>query len=119
MAWWKGRGWGRGGGCGRGWAWWRGGWAGPWPGRGPWSHLPPWERPGWVLGPGACWRLGIPGWLARIRGLLPWWSSSAPAATASEEYELRLLEEYKRGLEDALRGIEERIEELRRRLEKR
>lgn len=109
VAWWRGRGWGR------GWGWWRG-W-GPWPGKGPWSHLPPWERPGWVLGPGACWRLyGVPGWLAWLRGLLPW--GRAPAAP-SEEEELRLLEEYKKGLEDTLRSLEERIEELRRRLEKR
>jgi len=40
-------------------AWgWRGrGWAGPWPGRGPFSYLPPWQRPGWLFGRGACWWL--------------------------------------------------------------
>ncbi len=41
---------------------WRGGWGGrgwwsPWPGRGPFSFLPPWMRPGWVFGRGACWWL--------------------------------------------------------------
>ncbi|PCN50540.1 hypothetical protein B6U99_03880 [Candidatus Geothermarchaeota archaeon ex4572_27] len=51
-----------------GWGWrgggWRGGW-GPWPGRGPFSHLPPWLRPGWLFGRGACWWLfGMP-WLIR------------------------------------------------------
>jgi len=40
-------------GMGRG----RGGWMGPWPGRGPFSHLPPWQRPGWLFGRGACWWL--------------------------------------------------------------
>ncbi len=49
-----------------GWGW-RGGWRGPWPGNGPFSYLPPWLRPGWVFGRGACWWLfGYP-WSAR------WW----------------------------------------------
>lgn len=30
---------------------------GAWPGRGPFSHLPPWQRPGWLYGPGSCWYL--------------------------------------------------------------
>jgi len=34
-------------------------WVGPWPGRGPFSYLPPWQRPGWLFGRGACrWLLG-------------------------------------------------------------
>jgi len=48
---WGGFGWGR----GRGWNW-----MNPWPGRGPFSHLPPWQRPGWIFGRGAC------------RWLFPW-----------------------------------------------
>ena len=28
---------------------------GSWPGNGPFSHLPPWQRPGWLYGPGSCW----------------------------------------------------------------
>ena len=36
------------------WGWGRG-WTGPWPGRGPFSYLPPWQRPGWIFGRGACW----------------------------------------------------------------
>ena len=44
---------------------WRWGWRGPFPGRGPFSYLPPWLRPGWVFGRGACWWLfGMP-WGAR------------------------------------------------------
>ena len=36
--------------------WWFGRrWRGPWPGNGPFSYLPPWERPGWKFGRGACW----------------------------------------------------------------
>jgi len=48
----------------------RGGWFGPWPGRGPFSYLPPWQRPGWLFGRGACWRLfGAPFW---------YWYGAAP-----------------------------------------
>ena len=36
----------------------RGGGRGPYPGNGPFAHLPPWERPGWLYGPGSCWTLG-------------------------------------------------------------
>lgn len=37
-------------------------WLGPWPGNGPFRYLPPWQRPGWLYGRGACWRIfGIPG----------------------------------------------------------
>jgi len=106
--------WGRGrGGWGKG----RGGWAGPWPGRGPFADLPPWERPGWRLGPGACWRIyGAPGWLAWPRGPEPWTRGSGQQPPASpEEAELRLLEDYRRRLEEELRSLEQRIEELRRR----
>ncbi|HID42032.1 MAG TPA: hypothetical protein EYP33_07785 [Pyrodictium sp.] len=77
--WWRGRGWGR------GWAWWLQSQQtseskqsplpsatppalpatmGPWPGRGPWSHLPPRERPGWLLGRGWCRWLY---WWSRLR----------------------------------------------------
>ncbi len=69
MSWWRGRGWG-----------WKGGWRGPWPGNGPFSYLPPWLRPGWLLGGrGACWRLyGIPGWAywayRYTPPLVPYWA---------------------------------------------
>ncbi|MGQ9514487.1 MAG: hypothetical protein ACUVTL_05495 [Thermoproteota archaeon] len=35
-------------------------WIGLWPGRGPFSYLPPWQRPGWLYGRGACWWLFNP-----------------------------------------------------------
>jgi|YelNatPaOPRAMG01_1025707.scaffolds.fasta_scaffold43218_2 hypothetical protein len=31
-----------------------------WPGRGPFRYLPPWMRPGWLYGRGACWWLFRP-----------------------------------------------------------
>ena len=51
-----------------GWGW--GGWWSPWPGRGPFSYLPPWLRPGWLFGRGACWWLF--GWPWGLRWWLPW-----------------------------------------------
>ncbi|USS40523.1 hypothetical protein NF865_09520 [Thermococcus aggregans] len=59
---------------GWGWYWWK-----PWPGRGPFSWLPPWLRPGWIFGRGACWWLfrGPWGYYAWLRSYYPyyypWW----------------------------------------------
>ncbi|HIP56573.1 MAG TPA: hypothetical protein EYH02_00660 [Ignisphaera aggregans] len=62
-------------GFGRGGRW---GWVGPYPGRGPWSHLPPWMRPGWIWGKGACWWLfGLPYWIMRAwypPPIVPWYA---------------------------------------------
>ncbi|MGB9759803.1 MAG: hypothetical protein ACPLZG_08285 [Thermoproteota archaeon] len=63
------------------WGWW-GGYGrgyGLWPGRGPFSYLPPWQRPGWYFGRGACW------WLFGY----PWYYAfpySAPYARAAPLY---------------------------------
>lgn len=48
-----------------GYGWGRGGRGqfGMWPGRGPFSYLPPWQRPGWLFGRGACWYLYGNPWL--------------------------------------------------------
>ncbi|WP_083818581.1 hypothetical protein [Pyrolobus fumarii] len=63
-----------------GWLGWWGGWRGrgPWwargqpcPGNGPWRHLPPWQRPGWVMGRGWCWRRGW--WASAIARWWLWW----------------------------------------------
>ena len=78
-----------------GWGWIERFMGGIWPGRGPWRHLPPWLRPGWVLGRGWC-----PLWLT---GTVP---------RLSIRYERELLEEYKRILEEQLRAIDERLREL-------
>jgi len=77
---------------------WRGrGWQGPWPGRGPFSHLPPWERPGRICGPEACW------WLYAPR--------SYPAEPKPAE-ELEALQTYVKDLKQELEGVEARIKEL-------
>jgi len=53
----------------------RGGWIGPWPGRGPFSYLPPWQRPGWLFGRGACWWLfGNPWWAFYINPYYTWYN---------------------------------------------
>jgi len=72
--------------------WWRG-W-GPWPDHGPFSHLPPWERPGWVLR-GRCW---------------PFWYYGLPPS--SKEEEIKYLEELGKDLREQLKYIEERLKEL-------
>jgi len=69
---------------------------------GPFSYLPPWERPGWSFGRGACWR---------------YWHSAAPfpykAQAPTSKEELEALEAYKSELEGELKGTEARIKELR------
>lgn len=76
--------------------WRRSGYWGAWPGRGPFSNLPPWERPGWLYGPGACWRLG----------LVPY--AQAPAPSVEADY----LREYMAELKAELANIESRIKQL-------
>jgi len=108
-----------------GWGWGgrgRGGWFGPWPGRGPFSYLPPWQRPGWLFGRGACWWLsGQPAWYGQYARYPPTYPSPyfsrSPYwyhATPSLEDEIAALEESKKELEEELRGVEARIEELKR-----
>jgi hypothetical protein len=74
----------------------------PWPGHGPWSNLPPWERPGWVLGGwgrGYCW------WL--WRGAYPPTAPPPPPTPwLSKEDEIKYLEELKK-------YIDKRLEELK------
>ena len=77
------------------------GWAGPWPGRGPFSHLPPWERPGWLYGRGACWYMYGP-----HQGVLP----------IKAEDEAALLKEQKTLLEDQLKSMQETQKRIQERL---
>jgi hypothetical protein len=91
------------------WGWWGKGRCarGPWPGNGPFSYLPPWERPGWIYGPGACW------WIygARVPPPPPGISYyTYPGLTASD------LEAYKKWLEDARARLDEQIRELDKRI---
>ncbi len=113
---WYGSGYGRGRGAGRGF------FVGQWPGRGPFSHLPPWQRPGWVYGRGACWRFLWP-WLMSGYG------SSPPAQSAPGYGYLPLgypgypqlpsemtKEEEQRVLGEELSALEGRVEEIKKRL---
>jgi len=85
---------------------WRGrGWAGPWPGRGPFSNLPPWQRPGWLYGRGACWYLYGP-------------YQAVPPIKAEDEAALlkeqkTLVEEQLQTMQETLKRIQERLDELK------
>ena len=81
----------------------RGGSCGAWPGRGPFSDLPPWERPGWKYGRGAC---------LRFAGS-PYWQNYP-----NEKEERSYLETSKKDLEEQLKSIEKRINELKESKEK-
>jgi len=78
-----------------------------WPGFGPFSHLPPWERPGWPFGRGACWHYFWPEYHRRIYRILG----------LSREDEISALEEYRKELEEEKVSIEEELREVQRRLE--
>lgn len=84
----------------------RGGWFGPWPGAGPFSYLPPWQRPGWLYGPGACW------WF--WSGLTPYTSPISPPSITEQIEEL---EAYKRDLEEELKEIDKEIEKVRKEIQ--
>jgi len=76
--------------------WRRGSAPGYWPGRGPFSYLPPWQRPGWLYGPGTCWQF-------YSRRLLP----EAPPAE-----EIDYLKAYAEELRRQLEEVESRIKRL-------
>ena len=77
-----------------------------WPGRGPFSHLPPWQRPGWLHGPGACLSIYAP-------RFIPSYRSNFPRATD----QIKDLEVYKEELETELTQIKEEIERLKKETE--
>jgi hypothetical protein len=85
---------------------WKGrGWTGPWSGRGPYSNLPPWQRPGWLYGRGACWYLYGP-------------YRAAPPIKPEDEATLlteqkTLIEEQLKTMQETLRKIQERLNELK------
>jgi hypothetical protein len=78
---------------------------GRWPGNGPFRNLPPWERPGWLYGPGSCWTLGYWGSTAADRPLIP---SNRDALKHQKD----LLETQLRALQQSIERIEERLGEL-------
>ncbi|MCW4006333.1 MAG: DUF5320 domain-containing protein [Candidatus Bathyarchaeota archaeon] len=79
---------------------------GNWPGAGPYSNLPPWQRPGWQYGRGACRYLyGSPAF-------------NAPAAIKPEDeaamlnQQKSLIEEQLKAMQEALAKIQSRLDEL-------
>lgn len=102
---------------GYGWRGRGGGRVGPWPGRGPFSHLPPWQRPGWLYGRGACWWLyGPPRAYLPPASVLP--ASVLPTLKPEEEATLlteqkTMIEEQLKATQEILRKIQERLDELK------
>jgi len=89
---------------------WRG--RGRWPGYGPYSHLPPWERPGWLYGRGACWWLYPHLSSARPRYL----SRYYPPIPTTQEDEAGLLGAQKTALEEEMKAIQEELARIEERL---
>lgn len=92
---------------------------GPWPGRGPFSYLPPWQRPGWLFGRGACRWLFNP----YIQSIYDYpYPSCSPAAypsaypmiqpTLTKEQERQLLTDEIKAVEQELAELKKRLNEL-------
>jgi hypothetical protein len=83
---------------------WRGrGWTGP--GRGPFSNLPPWQRPGWLYGRGACWYLYGP-----YQGVPPMKAEDEAALLKEQK---KAVEEQLKAMQETLKKIQERLDELK------
>jgi hypothetical protein len=83
---------------------WRGRGGGPWPGRGPFSNLPPWDRPGWRYGRGACYWMYNP----NLQTVTP----QTPYASIPKDQEITALQNQAKMLEQTLTDIKKRLEEL-------
>ena len=79
---------------------------GQWPGRGPFSHLPPWQRPGWLHGPGACLRMSESRFTPSYR--------ASPPIVADQ---IKDFEAYKEELETELNQVNKEIEKLKKETE--
>lgn len=76
---------------------------GNWPGRGPFSNLPPWQRPGWLYGRGACYYL---------------YSAPTPTMPALQpEDETALLTQQKDQLEAQLAAMQETLKKIQERID--
>lgn len=90
-----------------------------WPGRGPFSNLPPWQRPGWVYGRGACWWLLDPKARTTMStgpdSTIP--SPTVPGVpfipTMPKEQEVNMLEQQMQVLKTQLDAITKRLDELK------
>jgi hypothetical protein len=80
---------------------------GAWQGNGPFRDIPPWERPGWLYGPGSCWTLGY----RTYAGIQP---ASVPSMTPTDE--MKLLQDRREVLEGQLRSIQKVLEDIQSRL---
>jgi len=87
-----------------------GGWLGPWPGRGPFSYLPPWQRPGWLYGRGACRWLFAPYPQATIPQAAA--VTPPPQTTDPKEQEIAMLEQQMKLLEQTMEQVRKRLVEL-------
>lgn len=93
-----GRGYGGRGGRGRG--------RGLWPGNGPFRNLPPWERPGWLYGPGSCWTLGY----RTIQGV------PITPGTVAQSTDRSVLESQRQAIENQLKLLQESLASIEQRL---
>jgi hypothetical protein len=87
---------------------------GRWPGHGPFSDLPPWQRPGWLYGRGACWWL-YPYYTPTGQGAsdqtpIPPLMPVTPNLT--KEQETVILERQMNALQSQLDAIKNRLSEL-------
>ncbi|MGY5875622.1 MAG: hypothetical protein RTU30_07740 [Candidatus Thorarchaeota archaeon] len=79
-----------------------------WPGNGPFRNLPPWERPGWIYGPGSCWTLGY-----RTGTGIP----VVPGEFADQPDEIRVLQQRRIALEGQIKSIQEALQNIETRLQ--
>ncbi len=85
--------------------------SGAWPGNGPFRDLPPWERPGWLYGPGSCWTLGY--WRTTGVPAVP----SVPSGSLTAAQELEMLNRQKEAIEAQLQNIQQTLARIEKRTE--
>jgi hypothetical protein len=81
-------------------------WAGNWSGRGPFSHLPPWQRPGWLYGRGACWYF----YDTQNKALQPTQPEDEAVLLAQQK---ALIEAQLKAMQESLKKIQDRLEEIK------
>jgi hypothetical protein len=97
---------------------------GRWPGRGPFSHLPPWQRPGWLYGRGACWWLLNPYYNRYFRApyvdptvpLSEYPAPPYPLASLTKEEEKSLLADQRKFLENEIQALKDSVKQIEERL---
>jgi hypothetical protein len=73
-----------------------------WPGAGPYSHLPPWQRPGWLYGRGACRYL--------------YYTHPLPPNAIPPQEEKTILTEQKEIIQEQLKTLQEQLDQIQQRL---